>query len=322
MMNHVPVLVEEVVAALQIRSGGLYIDATVGLGGHAAAILDASAPQGRLLGLDADPQAIVAARDRLVGYGDRVRLVNCSYVDLTSVAEAEGFRLVDGILFDLGLSSAQLESSNRGFSFQVDEPLDMRFNPLGETAADLVNGLSEHELADLIYQFGEEPASRLIARSIIAQRPISTTTQLARLIQRAVGGRGKLHPATRTFQALRIAVNHELEAIQSVLPQAVSVLRTGGRIAVITFHSLEDRLVKQYLRRESSGCVCPPRAPACTCEHTACLRLVSAKAIAPGDEEVRANPRSRSAKLRVAEKLEQDYPDTPNGASQAWRKHS
>jgi 16S rRNA (cytosine1402-N4)-methyltransferase len=322
MMNHVPVLVEEVVAALQIRSGGLYIDATVGLGGHAAAILDASAPQGRLLGLDADPQAIVAARDRLVGYGDRVRLVNCSYVDLTSVAEAEGFRLVDGILFDLGLSSAQLESSNRGFSFQVDEPLDMRFNPLGETAADLVNGLSEHELADLIYQFGEEPASRLIARSIIAQRPISTTTQLARLIQRAIGGRGKLHPATRTFQALRIAVNHELEAIQSVLPHAVSVLRTGGRIAVITFHSLEDRLVKQYLRRESSGCVCPPRAPACTCEHTACLRLVSAKAIAPGDEEVRANPRSRSAKLRVAEKLEQDDPDTPNCASQAWRKHS
>ena len=322
MMNHVPVLVKEVLAALQPRSGGSYIDATVGLGGHAAAILDASAPQGRLLGLDADPQAIVAAGDRLSGYGERVRLVNRSYVELASVAESEGFPLVDGILFDLGLSSAQLEVSNRGFSFQVEEPLDMRFNPIGETAADLVNGLSEHELADLIFQFGEEPASRLIARSIIAHRPISTTAQLAHLIELAVGGRGKIHPATRTFQALRIAVNHELEAIQSVLPQAVSVLRPGGRVAFITFHSLEDRLVKQYLRRESGDCVCPPRAPACTCGHTASLRLVSVKPIAPGDEEVRANPRSRSAKLRVAEKLERDLPETPIGASQANRKHS
>jgi 16S rRNA (cytosine1402-N4)-methyltransferase len=303
MMNHVPVLVREVLEALQPRSGGSYIDATVGLGGHAAAILDASAPQGRLLGLDADPQAIVAARERLLDYGDRVRLVNRSYTDLSTVAGVEGFDQVDGIVFDLGLSSAQLESGKRGFSFQVDEPLDMRFNPVGETAADLVNGLPEHELADLIYRYGEEPASRLIARIIIAQRPIHTTTQLARLVERAVGGRGKIHPATRTFQALRIAVNRELESIQGVLPQAVSVLRPGGRIAVITFHSLEDRLVKQYLRRESGNCVCPPRAPACTCGHTASLRLVSAKAIAPGDEEVRANPRSRSAKLRVAETL-------------------
>jgi 16S rRNA (cytosine1402-N4)-methyltransferase len=322
MMIHVPVLLEEVLAALQPRSGGSYIDATVGLGGHAAAILDASAPHGRLLGLDADPQAIVTATDRLLGYGDRVRLVHRSYIDLGSVADAAGFPLVDGILFDLGLSSAQLESSGRGFSFQVDEPLDMRFNPSGETAADLVNGLSEHELADLIYRFGEEPASRLIARTIIANRPLITTVQLADLIEGAIGRRGKIHPATRTFQALRIAVNHELEAIQNVLPQAVSLLRPGGRVAVITFHSLEDRLVKTFLRRESSDCVCPPRAPACACGHAASLRLVSAKAIAPGDEEVRANPRSRSAKLRVAEKLELDHPETPIGASRANPKHS
>ena len=319
-MTHIPVLVKEVLAALLPRSGGSYIDATVGLGGHAAAILDASAPQGRLLGLDADPQAIVAAGARLSDYGERVKLVNRSYVDLTSVAEAEGFPLVDGILFDLGLSSAQLEASNRGFSFQVDEPLDMRFNPEGETAADLVNGLSEHDLADLIYQFGEEPASRVIARSIIAHRPLSTTAQLARLIERTLGGRGKIHPATRTFQALRIAVNHELESIQSVLPQAVTTLRPGGRVAVITFHSLEDRLVKQFLRRESSDCICPPRVPACTCGHVASLYLVTTKAVAPGEEELKANPRSRSAKLRVAEKLDHDHPDAPYGASQARRK--
>jgi 16S rRNA (cytosine1402-N4)-methyltransferase len=319
-MIHIPVLVGEVLAALLPRSGGSYIDATVGLGGHAAAILAASAPQGRLLGLDADPQAIVAAGVRLSGYAERIRLVNRSYTDLASVAKAEGFPLVDGILFDLGLSSAQLEESNRGFSFQVDEPLDMRFNPVGETAADLVNRLSEQDLADLIYQFGEEPASRLIARSIIAHRPLSSTAQLARLIEHTLGRRGKLHPATRTFQALRIAVNHELEAIQNVLPQAVAVLKPGGRVAVITFHSLEDRLVKQFLRKESNDCVCPPRVPACTCGHMASLRLINAKATVPGDEEVRTNPRSRSAKLRVAEKLNHSQLDAPIGASKTKRK--
>lgn len=323
-MNHLPVLVSEVLAALHPRSGGSYIDATVGLGGHAAAILDASAPDGRLLGLDADPQAAAAAGARLSGYGERVRLVNRSYIDLTSVTEAQGFSSVDGILFDLGLSSAQLESSNRGFSFQVDEPLDMRFNPEGETAADLVNGLPERELADLIYEFGEEPASRAIARSIIAHRPLTTTAQLAHLIEGAVGRargkRGKIHPATRTFQALRIAVNHELESIQIVLPQAVAALRPGGRLAVITFHSLEDRLVKQFLRRESSDCICPPRAPACTCGHLASLHLVTTKAVAPGAEELKANPRSRSAKLRVAEKLDPGHADAQNDASQTRRK--
>jgi 16S rRNA (cytosine1402-N4)-methyltransferase len=308
-MIHIPVLVREVLAALNPRSGGSYIDATVGMGGHAAAILDASGPHGRLLGLDTDPQAIVAAGTRLSGYGERVRLVNSSYVGLSSIAEAEGFDSVDGILFDLGLSSAQLEAGNRGFSFQVDEPLDMRFNPEGETAADLLNTLPEHELADLIYQFGEVPASRAIARSIITHRPLKTTAQLAQLIERTVGGRGKIHPATRTFQALRIAVNHELESIQSVLPEAVTTLRPGGRLAVITFHSLEDRIVKQFLRRESSDCICPPRVPACTCGHVASLQLVTTKAIAPGEDEQKANPRSRSAKLRVAEKVDHGHPD-------------
>lgn len=321
-MNHLPVLVCEVLAALQPRSGGSYIDATVGLGGHAASILDASAPDGRLLGLDADPQATAAAGTRLSGYGARVRLANRSYVDLSSVAETEKFSSVDGILFDLGLSSAQLESSHRGFSFQVDEPLDMRFNPdpEEETAADLVNSLPEQELADLIYQFGEEPASRAIARSIIAHRPVTTTAQLAHLIESTPGRRGKIHPATRTFQALRIAVNHELESIQSVLPQAVATLRPGGRLAVITFHSLEDRLVKQFMRRESIDCICPPRAPACTCGHLASLRLVTTKAVAPGEEELQTNPRSRSAKLRVAEKLDLHHPDAQDDPSQTGRK--
>ncbi len=321
-MIHIPVLVSEVLAALNPRSGGRYIDATVGLGGHAAALLDASAPDGRLLGLDADPEAIIAASQRLSGYGERVHLVHRSYIDLTSVAEAEGFREVDGILFDLGLSSAQLEASKRGFSFQVDEPLDMRFNPSGETAADLVNGLPERDLADLIYQFGEEPSSRAIARAIVAQRPVNSTAKLASLIQRTLGGRGKIHPATRTFQALRIAVNHELESIQNVLPQAVNLLRTGGRVAVITFHSLEDRLVKQYMRTESRDCVCPPRAPACTCGHKASLRLVTAKAVAPGPAELKANPRSRSAKLRVSEKLGNIDPVPARSARLAGRNQS
>jgi 16S rRNA (cytosine1402-N4)-methyltransferase len=315
-MMHIPVLASEVLSALGPRSGGWYVDATVGMGGHAAAILDASAPSGRLLGLDADPQAIAAAGDRLSAYGERVRLVNRSYTDLISIAEANAIPLADGILFDLGLSSAQLETSKRGFSFQMDEPLDMRFNPEGETAADLLNGLPEHELADLIYRFGEEPASRAIARGIVAHRPLATTAQLARLIERTLGGRGKIHPATRTFQALRIAVNHELESIDTVLPLAVSLLRPGGRLAVITFHSLEDRLVKQFLRRESRDCVCPPRAPACACGHVASLHLVNTKAIVPGEEELKANPRSRSAKLRVAEKLDPNHPIAPSGASE------
>jgi 16S rRNA (cytosine1402-N4)-methyltransferase len=300
---HVPVLLNEVITALNVRSDGSYVDCTVGVGGHAAAILEHSAPNGRLLGLDRDPDAVAAASKRLAAFGKRATLVNTSYLTLETASQHAGFGSVDGILFDLGLSSAQLESSGRGFSFQRDEPLDMRFGREGRTAADLLNDLSERELANLIYRYGEEPASRAIARAIVSHRPIRTSGQLASLIQNTVGGRGRIHPATRTFQALRIAVNDELAALEAALPQAVGLLKPGGRLVVISFHSLEDRLVKQFLQRESTDCLCPPRLPVCQCGHRATVRRVADKVIVPGPEELQTNPRARSAKLRVAEKL-------------------
>ena len=309
---HIPVLLEEVVSQLQVRPGGCYVDATVGQGGHARVILERSAPTGRLLGLDRDPDAVASARRALEGFGERARIMHNTFADLGSTASSAGFAQVDGILFDLGYSSAQLETSGRGFSFQRDEPLDMRFDGQGTTAADLLNELSERELADLIYRYGEEPESRHIAKLIVANRPLRTTFELASLIEGAARGRGKIHPATRTFQALRIAVNDELSALETALPQATGLLKPGGRMAVISFHSLEDRLVKTYFRRESTGCHCPPRLPVCHCGHVAALRLVHDKAITPSAAEVRGNSRARSAKLRVAERL-----DDPSGVRDA-----
>ena len=300
---HIPVMLNEVMKALDVRPGGAYVDATVGQGGHAGAILAASAPDGRLLGLDRDPRAIIAARSALAAFGQRAALVAASYTSLSTSADREGFRDVDGILFDLGYSSAQLENSGRGFSFQRDEPLDMRFGEEGRTAADLVNHLPERELADILYQFGEERESRAIARAIVASRPIGTSGKLAAVIESVMPRREKIHPATRSFQALRIAVNDELESLQAALPQAVSVLKPGGRLVVISFHSLEDRIVKQFMRRESTGCVCPPRLPLCNCGHVATLRMVAAKVAVAGKTEVVANVRARSARLRVAERL-------------------
>ncbi len=304
-MNHTPVLYHEVLQALQPRDGGRYVDGTLGAGGHAWGILDASSPGGLLLGLDLDPQALALAREKLAPFGERAILRQGSYLTLRQQLDALGWVSVDGILLDLGVSSMQVDTPERGFSFRQDGPLDMRFDPAASTtAADLVNHLPESELADLIYRYGEERRSRRIARAIVKARPIESTRQLAEVVRRAAGGgRGRIHPATRTFQALRIAVNRELEAVERVLPLAIDALASGGRLAVISFHSLEDRLVKTFFRRESRDCLCPPERPVCTCGHIARLRLVPRKAIQAGEAEVAVNPRARSARLRVAEKI-------------------
>lgn len=303
---HVPVLFAEVMAALRPASGGAYLDGTLGAGGHAAGLLDAAAPDGRLLGLDRDPSAVAFAANRLAPFGQRATLVVSSFGDMADVAPAHGFDAVDGVLLDLGLSSRQLGDAARGFSFAYDGPLDMRFDARsGPTAADLINNLSAEELTDIFFRYGEEQQSRRIARLIVAHRPMQTTAELATLIEREArrSGRPGRHPATKVFQALRIAVNGELDEIERGLRGAIALLRPGGRLAVISFHSLEDRLVKQFLRAGSRECVCPPQQPVCTCGAQPALRLVGRKAIKATADEIAANPRSRSARLRVAEKL-------------------
>lgn len=283
---HVSVLLQAVIEFLAPRDGGRYIDATLGAGGHAAAILDASAPDGCLLGLDADPNALAVAAQNLERFGVRAQLVRTNFENLSDVAAAHGFTFADGIVLDLGISSMQLSDAARGFSFLTDGALDMRFDPSGETtAADLVNTLREKELADLIFEYGEERASRRIARAIVSARPIRTARQLADVIERALGRRGKIHPATRTFQALRIAVNRELDVLDQVLPQVIETLKPGGRVAIISFHSLEDRRVKHFFRESPQ------------------LRVLTKHPIQPTDEEIAANSRSRSAKLRAAERV-------------------
>ncbi len=283
------------------------MDGTVGAGGHSWGILQASSPDGQLLGMDVDPQALELAGKKLAEFSGRWHLVQASYVTLRERLEELKWEKVDGVLLDLGLSSMQLDTASRGFSFQVEAPLDMRFDPEGEvSAADLVNQLGEAELADLLYRFGEERRARQVARAIVAARPVTTTIQLARVVARTTrGGKRGIHPATRTFQALRIAVNGELEALEQVLPLTPEVLLPGGRLAVISFHSLEDRIVKQFMRSESRNCICPPGQPDCTCDHRASLRVLTAKPIRPQEEEVEKNPRSRSARLRVAERIEE-----------------
>lgn len=296
--RHTPVLLSEVIAGLAPRSGGSYVDGTLGGGGHALSILAASTPNGQLLGIDTDPAALAAAGARLAIYSERATLVHGNFRDLSRLAREHSFDRIDGLLLDLGVSSHQLDTAERGFSFANDAPLDMRLDPTeGETAADLVNETPEAELADLIYRYGEEHGSRRIARFIAEARrrqAIRTTSELADLVARALGGRhGKIHPATRTFQALRIAVNRELESLELALPQAVELLKPAGRIAVISFHSLEDRIVKLFFRAESgyggSG--------------QARLQILTKKPIEASPDEARANPRSRSAKLRIAERV-------------------
>ncbi len=296
---HKPVLLKESIEALWVRPGGQYIDCTIGSGGHAQAILERG---GRVLGIDADPQAIVAARERLGGYRESVVLVQGNFRDLKAICHRFSLGPADGILFDLGVSTLQLEDPERGFSFQQDSPLDMRFSPDQElTAADIVNNFPEQAVAEILQRYGEELRARQIARRIIANRPIRSTSKLVKVVEQVLRKRRKIHMATRTFQALRIAVNKELENLESALKQAIDVLGSGGRIAVISFHSLEDRIVKKFFERESRGCLCPPEIPVCVCNHVPTLKLLTKKAVRPSLAEVQRNPRSRSARLRAAE---------------------
>ncbi len=304
-MQHKPVLFQEVIESLKPVSGGRYVDGTVGAGGHSRGILEASAPDGKLLGLDRDPAALEVAKQQLVEFSDRLVLVHSSYTDLGLHLNKLHWNAVDGILLDLGISSLQLDAPERGFSFRNAGPLDMRFDisqPF--SAADLLNESTRTELADLIFKYGEEKYARKIADAIIANRPLDNTKQLADIIERTIGhSTTKIHPATRTFQALRIVVNQELKALEAFLPIALDSLKPGGRLAIIAFHSLEDRIVKQFFRRESRDCICPAEIPQCVCGHTAQLRELSRRPIHPGESEINQNPRSRSAKLRVAEKI-------------------
>jgi len=290
--SHTPVLPEETIEALAVQAGGRYIDCTLGGSGHAAAILEHSSPGGQLLGIDADPEAIKLARSRLEAYSGSTVLVSQNFVNLRSICTKYNFYPVHGILFDLGLSSLQLNGNGRGFSFRHDAPLDMRLNPHQPvTAADIINTFPETKLARLIKAFGEENHSGKIARYIVRQRPVKTTFELAEIVEQAAGGRrGRIHPATRTFLALRIAVNQELEHLQSALEQACGLLGFGGRLVVISYHSLEDRIVKHSMREEASG-------------ENARLKLINKKVITPSLAEIQFNPRSRSAKLRAAERI-------------------
>ncbi len=308
--QHVPVMLEEVLRFLQPRPGGYYIDGTVGGGGHTAAILERSAPDGRVLGIDTDVQALARVRERLTEYVENGRLVlkHGNFAELGRLTHEAGVASVQGVLLDLGFSSDQMEDPQRGFSFSVDGPLDMRLDSsLEVSAADLVNTASERQLADIFWRYGEEARSRRLARRIVqerAKRAITRTTQLAALVAAGVPYKpGAIHPATKVFQALRIAVNSELERLETTLPQVVDVLQRGGRMVIISFHSLEDRMVKEFMRREATDCLCPPRVPVCVCGHKARVRLLTPKPLVPTAQEIERNPRARSAKLRAAESV-------------------
>lgn len=310
--GHLPVLAEEVVTMLAPAPGSLQIDATLGGGGHTERILGATDPDGRLLGLDADGAAI-ARVDRLLRprFGDRLVLRQSNFRALGRVAPEAGFGAVDGCLFDLGLSSFQLGDAERGFGIRTGGPLDMRFDATrGVPAAELVASLDAAELTALFRRYGEEPHAPRIARAIVAERavsPIRTAEELAGLVERVAPrtppGRRRIHPATRIFQALRIAVNEELDALEDALTAALDLLRPGGRLVVLSYHSLEDRIVKRFFQAERRGCVCPPEVPVCVCGRSPRLRLVTRRSVTPSPTEIAANPRARSARLRAAERL-------------------
>jgi 16S rRNA (cytosine1402-N4)-methyltransferase len=318
--GHIPVLLHEAIEFLQPKSGGKYVDGTFGGGGHTKAILAASAPDGQVLALDADPGAIDRGNVLIVEseLADRLRVVHANFADLATVAQTEAFAPVDGVLLDLGLSSFQLDQPERGFAFRFDAPLDMRFDPTsGIPAADLIATVSEKELTSILFTYGEEPRARRIARAIVREReksPIRSTAELARLVSTAVGGRrdSDTHPATRTFQALRIATNQECDSLERALAGALEILKPGGRMVVIAFHSLEDRIGKRFIQYESVGCICPPEQPICTCGHQPRLKRVTKQVVKPSAKEVAANPRSRSAVLRAAERLS-DSPESRRG---------
>ncbi len=310
--GHLPVLVEEVLEMLAAAPGSLHIDATLGGGGHTERILEATNPDGRLLGLDADGAAVARVDARLgPRFGDRLVLRRANFRELATVAPEAGFGRVDGCLFDLGLSSYQLADRDRGFGFRAGGPLDMRFDTgRGVPASDLLASLDAAELTALFRRYGEEPKAPRIARAIVDARrvaPISTAEELAALVERVAPPNPRLrrrtHPATRVFQALRIAVNEELDALAAGLAAALDLLRPGGRLVVLSYHSLEDRIVKRFLQAERRGCVCPPEVPVCVCGRNPRLRLVTRPSLTPTAAEVAANPRARSARLRAAERL-------------------
>ncbi|MCP4356706.1 MAG: 16S rRNA (cytosine(1402)-N(4))-methyltransferase RsmH [Chloroflexi bacterium] len=303
--EHIPVLFHEVLALLLPTRDGRYIDGTIGAGGHSAGILEQSAPSGRVLGFDKDPEAIKFTQERLVEFGDRLTLINASYAKMGQFAPHMGFAEPDGIVLDLGLSSRQLGDAARGFSFMHEGALDMRYDPSqGETAADLINNLTEADLADIFWRYGEEKKSRQIARFIVMERPFTTTTQLADCIAAHIKTpRKRIHPATQVFQALRIAVNHELEDVETGVMAAIELLKPGGHLAVISFHSLEDRFVKQTFRTLSQDCTPPPGYPVTEDDGPATVCLTTRKAIQASAVEIAQNWRSRSARLRVVEKL-------------------
>ncbi|HEY2866266.1 MAG TPA: 16S rRNA (cytosine(1402)-N(4))-methyltransferase RsmH [Pyrinomonadaceae bacterium] len=307
---HLPVLVEEMVAALELKRGSMIIDATVGLGGHSAAILERE-PTAVVVGVDQDESALKIARERLEAFGPRFRGFHGNFSEIGAISAEAGIAGVDGVIADLGVSSLQLDDSERGFSFRYDAPLDMRMDRSSPapTAAELLETLGEEEIANLIYKYGEERKSRRVAKRIVERRdqgrPVRTTADLANLVEKAIGRspKDKIHPATRSFQALRIAVNDELGILERFIESSVDLLKTNGRLCVITFHSLEDRIVKQTFQKLSGKCQCPPRIPQCICGATKRVTVLTRKPIIPTDTEMRENPRSRSAKLRVCQKL-------------------
>jgi 16S rRNA (cytosine1402-N4)-methyltransferase len=307
---HRPVLLRETLGFLDVARGGLFIDGTLGLGGHSEAILDASADT-RVIGIDLDSESLKLASERLARFGNRFHAVQANFREISRVLEETGERDPNGVLVDLGVSSLQLDSPVRGFSFRFDAPLDMRLDAAGggDTAADLLQQLSEQEIAGIIFQYGEERRSRRIARRIVERReagqPIATTKELAELVAKAVGYNKsqKIHPATRTFQALRIAVNHELEGLDRFVETAVDLLQTDGHFLAISFHSLEDRIIKRELRRLSGYCECPARLPVCSCGARRAVEILTRRPVTADEAEISENPRARSAKLRACRKL-------------------
>jgi len=307
---HRSVLLDEAVELLNVNDGGTFVDATLGMGGHAERILELT-KSSSVLAMDQDADALGLARERLGHYGDRIKFFHSNFTEIKTVLSESGVSVVDGVLGDLGVSSLQLDSPERGFSFRFEAPLDMRMDATSDapTAAELLATLSEVEIANIIYQYGEERFSRRIARRIIERReagtPVETTSQLVELIERSVrrNPKDKIHPATRTFQALRIAVNRELEALEQFVTDAIDILKMNGRFAIITFHSLEDRIVKHAFRKMSGKCSCPPRIPQCVCGARKVVEILTRKPIVPGEDEIATNARSRSAKLRAVKKI-------------------
>ena len=304
-IQHIPVMVPEILKYLEVSSGGRYIDCTLGEGGHTKSLLEASNPGGEVLGIDADHEAIEVSKNRLEEYGERFIYENSNFKNIKKIAMKSKFVPCHGILFDLGVSSLQLDKESRGFSFRRKAPLDMRFS-INQTltAQDVLNTFSESEISDILYQYGEERQSRKIAKLIIENRPLSNADELSDLIKKNIRQTNyKINPSTKTFQALRIYINEELNSLSQALEQSLEILGVGGRMAVISYHSLEDRIVKNFFKKESKYCICPPNIPECDCGHFPKLKIITKKPVSPSQSEIDANKRSRSAKLRVVERI-------------------